>query len=122
MWDLLFWSYLALATLLLVHEIDSAFWQEWRLFRLPGGLGGFLLLHLPIVAVLLFGQAAIAQQRTLGLIVSIIAAAGGLFACAIHGYVLKRGREEFRHPVSIGVLVVLLPVSLLVMGVSLSLF
>ncbi len=32
--------YLANATLLVVHELDSVFWREWELFRLPGGEAG----------------------------------------------------------------------------------
>jgi len=44
----LFWLYLINAILLINHEIDSAFWKEWELFKLPGGIGGFLILHFPI--------------------------------------------------------------------------
>ena len=36
--DILFWVYLANAVLLIVHEIGSAYWKEWDLFRLPGGI------------------------------------------------------------------------------------
>jgi hypothetical protein len=45
MFDLLTWIYLVNATLLIVHEIDSAYWKEWELFKLPGGAGGFVILH-----------------------------------------------------------------------------
>jgi len=45
---ILFWLYLVNAILLINHEIDSAFWKEWELFKLPGGIGGFLILHFPI--------------------------------------------------------------------------
>jgi hypothetical protein len=30
--------------LLITHEIDSAFWKEWNLFGLPGGVQEFLAL------------------------------------------------------------------------------
>jgi len=30
------WLYLVNTVLLTVHEIDSAYWHEWRLLRLPG--------------------------------------------------------------------------------------
>ena len=46
--QILFWLYLANALTLIVHEIDSAYWKEWDLFRLPGGEAGFLLLHFPL--------------------------------------------------------------------------
>ncbi len=41
----LFWIYLANAVLLINHEIDSAYWKEWDLFKLPGGITGFLIIH-----------------------------------------------------------------------------
>jgi hypothetical protein len=31
--DLLFWLYLVNSVLLINHEIDSAYWKEWDLFR-----------------------------------------------------------------------------------------
>ena len=30
--DLLFWTYLINAVILINHEIDSAYWQEWKFF------------------------------------------------------------------------------------------
>jgi hypothetical protein len=33
--EALFWICLVDAILLINHEIDSAFWQEWKLFELP---------------------------------------------------------------------------------------
>ena len=47
MTQLLFWLYIVNLTLLILHEMDSAYWKEWQLFHLPGGVGGFLLIHLP---------------------------------------------------------------------------
>jgi len=38
--DFLFWLYLSNSILLINHEIDSAYWKEWELFKLPGGLSG----------------------------------------------------------------------------------
>ena len=34
MFELLFWLYLVNAVLLITHEIDSAYWKEWELFKL----------------------------------------------------------------------------------------
>jgi len=36
------------AALLATHEVDSAYWKEWRVFHLPFGLGGFVLLHIAL--------------------------------------------------------------------------
>lgn len=122
MWTIAFWLYLANATLLLVHEMDSAYWKEWEIFRLPGGAGGFCLLHVPLIALVLYGQALLARHDPTGLLFAYILAAGGLFACAIHFTFLARGRPEFRAPVSIAVLVCsgLVSVAQLVAGASLA--
>jgi hypothetical protein len=47
--DLLFWIYLINAVILINHEIDSAYWQEWKLFN-PNDenrINGFLIIHYP---------------------------------------------------------------------------
>jgi hypothetical protein len=53
MWDLLICPYLVNATLLINHEIDSAYWREWELFHLPGAVTDFILIHLPVVFIVL---------------------------------------------------------------------
>ena len=62
MWDILFWFYLTNAVLLILHEIDSAYWKEWELFRLPGGVAGFLLVHVPILYLVLYGLVLIPEE------------------------------------------------------------
>ena len=57
--EFLFWIYLINAILLINHEIDSAFWREWELFKLPGGTSGFLALHFPILFLVLYGLVSI---------------------------------------------------------------
>ena len=70
------------------------------LFRLPGGISGFLLLHFPLLFVVLYGLVLVSQQTLAGLILSLLLCFGGLFAFGIHTYFLRRGRDEFKAPVS----------------------
>ena len=112
MTELLFWLYLINAVFLINHEIDSAYWKEWDLFKLPGGLAGFLLLHFPLLFIILYGMAAVAWQQPSALWFSLLLSAGGIFAFGIHTYFLKQGREEFDHPVSKFILRATLIVSL----------
>jgi hypothetical protein len=100
MWEALFWIYLVNAVLLITHEIDSAYWREWELFRMPGGISGFLLLHLPLLFVVLYGLVLVSRQTLAGLILSLLLCLGGLFAFGIHTYFLWRGRDEFKAPMS----------------------
>ena len=111
--DAMFWFYFMNAVLLIVHEIDSAYWKEWELFKLPGGITGFLIIHFPLIGAILFGLVAITQWYVVGLVFSFILCAGGLFAFTIHTYFLKKGREEFNSPISIIILIATLVVSLI---------
>jgi hypothetical protein len=104
MWEALLWLYLVNATVLVVHEIDSAYWQEWKLFRLPGGIGLFLALHVPLVLAALLGLALVARGEPIGLVFAALLSVAGVLAFLIHMYFLARGREEFRTPASIAVL------------------
>ncbi len=51
------------ATLLICHEIDSAYWREWELFRIPGGASMFVALHIPLIAIVLWGLILTAQPE-----------------------------------------------------------
>ncbi len=107
----LFWLYMINAILLINHEIDSAYWKEWELFKLPGGLSFFLLLHFPLLFLVLYGLILVHTQSPGALVMSLVLAAGGIFAFSIHMFFINRGRPEFRNPVSLFILIALLVVS-----------
>lgn len=96
--------YLLNATVLLTHQIDAAYWHEWNLFGMPGGIQLFLLLNLPIVFAVLWGAWALACERPSGIVVSWIVVGGGLFAVGFHSFHLLRGDEAFALPVSVALL------------------
>jgi hypothetical protein len=112
MWEVLFWIYLVNAVLLINHEIDSAYWKEWELFRLPGGITGFLLVHLPMLFLVLYGLVLVFQQTFAGLILSLLLSFGGVFAFSIHTRFIRKGRDEFKSPISLFILAAILVVSL----------
>jgi hypothetical protein len=116
--DLLFWLYLTNAVLLINHEIDSAYWKEWEIFKLPGGITGFLLLHFPLLFFVLYGLVLVVRQSFWGSFFSIILCLGGIFAFVIHTYFLKQGRKEFDKPLSRLILVLTLLVSIAQMIVT----
>lgn len=101
---ILMWLYLLNAAVLITHEIDSAYWHEWELFGMPGGIQLFLVLNLLLVILVLYGHQALVQGRVSGRIFSWMLVAGGLFAISIHSYFLLQGSESFRLPVSLGLL------------------
>ena len=112
MYQALFWLYLVNAILLITHEIDSAYWKEWELFKLPGGINGFLLIHLPLLFIILYGLVMVPQQSFSGLIFSLLLSIGGVFAFAIHTTFISKGREEFKTPVSLSLLALILATSI----------
>jgi hypothetical protein len=116
----LLWVYVANASLLVAHEIDSAYWEEWELFRLPGGIGLFVWLHVPIAAAVVLGAVWVAEGSRAGTVMSLALAAAGLFAFGIHTYFLRSGREEFDTLPSRLLLWAILVVSLVQLGVAVS--
>jgi hypothetical protein len=96
----LFWLYLLNSILLINHEIDSAYWKEWELFKLPGGINGFLIIHFPLLFLVLYGLVLVSREIFAGLIFSLILSGGGLFAFGIHSYFIKKGHRQFTTAIS----------------------
>jgi hypothetical protein len=71
---------------------------------LPGGIQFFVLLNLPIIALLLYGQRALGLGHTSGKAFSWALAGSGLFAVVFHGFHLLQGDEAFRLPFSLALL------------------
>jgi hypothetical protein len=118
MFEILLWLYLVNAVLLINHEIDSAYWKEWELFKLPGSISGFLIIHFPLLFLVLYGLILVYKQTFTGLIFSLLLCVGGIFAFFIHMYFIKKGREEFKIPISIFILIATLIVSIAQAAVS----
>jgi hypothetical protein len=98
------WLYLTNATILITHQIDAAYWHEWDLFGMPGGIQLNLLLNIPLVMLMLFGQQRLIQGYADGLGFSWLLVAGGIIAVSLHSYFLLQGDDAFRLPVSLGLL------------------
>lgn len=111
--DAMFWLYFFNALLLIIHEIDSAYWKEWELFKLPGGITGFLIIHVPLIGAILFGLVAIILWPITGIVFSFILCFGGIFAFSIHTYFIKKGKEEFTTTISKAILIATLVISVI---------
>ena len=105
--NLLFWIYLINATILINHEIDSAYWQEWKLIdpNNKDGINAFLILHFPMILAILLGLVFIYENKLAGLIFSLILSSGGLFAFFFHFYHLRKGKPEFNSILSKGLII-----------------
>ncbi|MBN2086322.1 MAG: hypothetical protein JW748_13970 [Anaerolineales bacterium] len=118
--QIVFWFYLVNVVLLILHEMDSAYWKEWELFHLPGGIGGFLLIHFPLFLAGLYGLVLLSQGAPWGLILSSVVSAAGIFAFCIHTYFLRKGRPEFDTRASQWLLGLMLIVSIAQMAATIA--
>lgn len=118
MLEVLLWLYVTNAVLIIVHEIDSAYWKEWELFKLPGKITFFLILHLFLVFIILLGIVLLFRNNMVGLVLSLILSLGGIFAFSIHTFFIRRGRNEFNTCISQSILVATLLISLVQLGFS----
>jgi hypothetical protein len=121
MFEILFWVYLVNLVLLILHEMDSAYWKEWQLFHLPGGPGGFLLIHFPLYCLGLYGLIPLSQGMPAGLVYSLVISLAGVAAFSIHTWFLRKGHPEFNVPISKLILWTTLVVLLAQAGITISL-
>jgi len=88
--------YIATASLLVAHQIDSAYWHEWKLFGLPGGIQVFVLLNLPLVLLVLFGLGEVIRAPRNGARFALGLSVVGIAAFLLHLGFAWRGHPEFQ--------------------------
>ncbi len=106
------WLYVANLALLTTHQADAAYWHEWDVFGVPGGLPFFLLFNLGAVALLGAGLVRIAEGAPSSRGFAILGGAVGLFTCALHAVFLGLDRTAFWTPESLGLLLAVLLTSI----------
>jgi hypothetical protein len=104
--------YVANFSLLAVHEIDSAYWHEWKLFGIPGGIQLFLVVNFTLLVPFLYGLVRLVRSPREGAPYGIALSVVGIGAFGIHTSFLVQGRPEFRLPASLAILGLSLLVSL----------
>ena len=82
--------YIINSTLLLLHEIESAYEKEWEILKLPGKITGFLLLHIPIIILIFYGLIEIDKNSTIGLIFGIVTGIGGVIPFIVHKIIVRK--------------------------------
>jgi len=88
--------YVWTTTLLLAHQIDSAYWREWNLFGIPGGVQVFVLLNLPLVLLFLFGLVQVVRAPRVGARFALALALVGTATFFIHLWFAWQGHPEFQ--------------------------
>jgi hypothetical protein len=85
--------YVINATLLILHEIESAYEKEWEILKLPGKITGFLLLHVPIIILIFYGLIEIEKLSSIGLVFGIITGIGGVIPFIVHKVIVRRNEH-----------------------------
>lgn len=86
---------------LITHQVDAAFWHEWSLFGIPGGIQFFDVFNFFLFWLLLTGLPAIVKRQPSGLRWSLLIAATSAAVLPIHAGFALAGHEEFHLPVSV---------------------
>lgn len=97
-------SYFATLLALILHQIDAAFWREWEMFRLPGGVQGFLVFNLLAVGMVLLGYRHVLLQTAKARGFAMICTALGLATFVIHLGFAVFGHRAFHLPLSMAVI------------------
>jgi hypothetical protein len=105
--------YLLNFALLITHEIDSAFWKEWNLFGMPGGIQGFLIVNFFLMLVALVGFRNLLFGYRSGYYFALLLAGSGIFAFGIHSYFILQGHQEFTVLISVVTLIMIFLLSLI---------
>ena len=99
-----FWTMLCL----ILHQIDAAYWREWEMFYLPGGVQGFLVFNLAAIAVVLAGYRQVLLALPRARLYAGICGALGLATFVIHAGFALAGLEQFHLPLSMAIIVLCL--------------
>ncbi len=93
--DPIVWLYIINLSLLILHEIESAYWKEWEILNLPGGISGFLIIHLPLLILFLFGLIKLYDAKNTGYIISLITGLSGIIPFLVHNiWVRVKGKFQ----------------------------
>lgn len=91
-------------SLVMAHQADAAYWREWKMFGLPGGIQFFNVFNLVVFAILLWCFAAVIARRPAGLRGSSVIAALFGVVLPIHAGFALAGFTQFHLPVSVAII------------------
>lgn len=105
-------SYFSTMCLLIIHQIDAAFWREWEMFHLPGGIQFYLAFNILVIPIVLLGYKHIVQSSANAMMASRFCASLGVLTFLIHSGFALAGFEQFHLPLSMAIILLCLLSSL----------
>ena len=70
--------------LLITHQVDAAYWHEWEMFSIPGGIQFFNIFNLVLFVLLGACLVAVVERRASGFLGSIVIATTSALVLPIH--------------------------------------
>ncbi len=98
-------SYLITMSLLILHQIDAAYWKEWQMFYIPGGIQVFLLFNIFIIPIVLIGYKQLVTQSNTAHFYSYLCASLAILTFLIHCGFALLGTSQFHLPLSIAIII-----------------
>ena len=97
--------YTATLLSLIVHQIDAAYWHEWDMFHVPGGIQGFLLFNALAVGLLLHGYRQVILGTPQAIRYALLCGGIGVLTALLHAGFAAVGNQQFGLPLSIATIV-----------------
>ena len=96
-----FWTML----FLILHQIDAAYWKEWEMFHVPGGVQGFLVFNLARPLPWCWSATGTCCWPPRGRpCMRAVCAALGVGTFLIHAGFALAGQEQFHLPLSVAII------------------
>ena len=96
---MLVFFYILNVTILILHEIESGYEKEWEILKLPVKLTGFILLHIPMLFLFLYGLYFIILYPQTRSLISMLSGSIGMIPFLVHK-VIKNKKEHFNKIIS----------------------
>jgi hypothetical protein len=91
--------------LVLTHQVDAAYWHEWEMFQLPGGIQLNNFINVLTLIALLYLFVPVIQRKASGVTCSLVIAAISALVLPIHTGSAIAGYQQFHLPFSIFIIV-----------------
>lgn len=97
-------SYFLTMMLLVLHQIDAAYWHEWEMFYLPGGIQAYLAFNVVALALVFRGYKHVLQNGDRARFSARLCAGLGMLTFLIHAGFFIAGYAQFHLPLSIALI------------------
>jgi hypothetical protein len=91
--------------LVLAHQVDGAYWHEWEMFQLPGGIQLNNFINILTFVALLYLFVPVVQRKAAGMNCSLVIAAVSALVLPTHIGFAIAGYQQFHLPLSIFIIV-----------------